>query len=57
MAVKRTLVGLNTYLYTFSLRDKDKYHQYMSRLSKTGKVTVLFVNNKYAFEYKKHRRG
>ena len=54
--MKKELVGLNTYLYTFTLRERDKYRQYRSRLSKTGKVTEVFINNRYAFEYKKFLR-
>lgn len=56
MAVKRELVGLNTYLYMFSLKDREKYHQYMSRLKKTGRVTEFFINNKLGFEYRRNRR-
>ena len=54
--MKKEMIGLNTYLYTYGLRDKDNYHKAMARLSKTGKVTELFVNNKLAFEWKKYRK-
>lgn len=56
VSVKKKFVGLNTYLYTFSLKEREKYHSYMDRLKKTGQVTVVFINNGYAFEHKKFRR-
>ncbi len=53
MIVRKKMIGLNTYLYTFSLKEQNKFQQYMNRLKKTGKITVVFINNKYAFEYQK----
>lgn len=53
MAVKRKLVGLNAYIYTFGRNDRDTYYRYMERLKKKGTVTEIFVNNKYGFEYRK----
>ena len=55
--MKKELIGLNTYLYSFPLREEKKYNAAMKRLKKTGKVTVVFLNNRYGFEYKKSRRG
>jgi len=56
MAMEKQLIGLNTYLYTFGLRDRDKFEQKMKLMKKTGRVAEVFINNGYAFEYKKHRR-
>ena len=52
MKVKKEHIGLRTYLYTFNLEDRAKFDQYKTRLKKTGKVTEVFLNNKYGLEHK-----
>ena len=56
-ATKGSHGKLGTYLYTFPFREEAKYEEYKKRLKKTGKVTIVYVNNRYAFEYKRDRKG
>lgn len=49
----RELIGLNRYLYTFNLNEYEQYQKALEREKKKGKITVLFINNKYGFESKR----
>lgn len=50
--MKREFIGLNTYLYSFSLDDNERFEVYIKRLSQYGKTTQVFLNNKLGFELK-----
>lgn len=51
--MRRELIGLNRYLYTFSLNEYEQYQKALEREKKKGNVTILFINNKYGFESKR----
>lgn len=51
--MSKEIIGLNTFLYTFV--KKEDYEAYKERLATSGTITDVFVNNKFAFEYKKNR--
>ena len=53
--MKKELIGLNTYLFTFDLDKKDLYLLNKEKLSKYGTITEVFINNGYAFEVKLFR--
>ena len=49
--MRKTLIGIGTYLYEFDLSEEDKYRETLDReLRKGGTVSLRFINNKYAFE-------
>lgn len=49
-------IGLNLYYYEFNLKEEKKFLSMKEKLSKTGTITEIFVNNKLAFEYKVNRQ-
>lgn len=52
--MKKQLIGLDCYLYTFSLAEREKYLACLEREQrKGGTVTLRFINNAYAFEVKR----
>ena len=53
--MKRKMIGLNTYLYTFEVNDRDNYTKVIQRLQSKGMITEVFVNNKLAFEFKEYK--
>lgn len=48
----KQLVGLNTWLYTFQLSHYHIFQQMKERLESRGTITLVYVNNKWAFEFK-----
>ena len=48
------MIGLDTYLYTFKLKDINKYKDKMEKLQKLGIITEIFINNGLGFEFKKN---
>lgn len=52
--IKISQVGLNTKLYEF--KDKELFTKYWNQLEGKGKLTQVFINNRYAFEFKKSKK-
>ncbi len=50
--MKKELIGLNTYLYTFPLNCNDQFKLAMEEMKKFGTVTEIFLNNELGFELK-----
>lgn len=54
--MRKQYVGLNTYLYTFPLKQKENHDKVLKRLKSSCTITEVFVNNMLAFEAKMNRR-
>lgn len=50
--MKKQMIGLNTYLYTFPLICKVSFELAKKEFAKKGTVTEVFINNKLGFELK-----
>lgn len=50
--MKKQMIGLNTYLYTFPLNCKVTFEFAKKELAKKGIVTEVFLNNELGFELK-----
>lgn len=50
----KELIGLDVFLYTYKLSETKKFNDDREKLSKTGVITEVFVNNGLAFEHKKY---
>jgi hypothetical protein len=50
--VHKELIGLNKWLYTFGINDHNMFVDFKNKLSSTGTITEVFINNGYAFEYR-----
>jgi len=48
------LIGHKTTLHVF--RSRQRYEAEKLRLSKKGRITEIFVNNRYAFEVKQYKK-
>lgn len=48
--MKKTYIGLNTYLYTYPLEDKEVYLYAYLTMQKYGEVKKVFLNNELGFE-------
>lgn len=53
--MKREMIGLNTYLYTFDLEHKKNFLRLQEELKDRGNITVIYIENGYAFEIKLFR--
>jgi len=53
--MKKELIGLNTYLYTFPLHCVNTYNLAINTLAKKGIVTVIFMDNLLALELKLYK--
>ena len=51
-ATNKQLIGLNTYLFTFSLDYLVQFRLAKEEMSKQGTVTEVFLNNELGFELK-----
>lgn len=49
----KKFIGLDTYLYTF--KSLEKTIEQAKKLESKGKITQVFLNNAYGFEFKKAR--
>ena len=50
--MRKKLIGLNTYLYTFPLDCLVSFRLEMEEMKKFGIVTEIFLNNELGFELK-----
>ena len=50
--MRKELIGLNTYLYTFPLNCNGQFKLAMEEMKKFGTVTEIFLNNELGFELK-----
>ena len=50
--MKKQMIGLNTYLYTFPLSCKITFELAKKELATKGIITEVFINNKLGFELK-----
>ena len=50
--MKKQMIGLNTYLYTFPLICKVSFELAKKELATKGIITEVFINNKLGFELK-----
>ena len=50
--MKKELIGLNTYLYTYPLNCGGQFKVSMQKMKKFGNVTEVFLNNELGFELK-----
>lgn len=50
--MKKELIGLNTYLYTFPLRCTNTYNLAINTLAKKGIVTIVYLDNLLGLELK-----
>ena len=50
--MKKELIGLNTYLYTFPLNCSKAFRIAMEKMRRKGTVTEVFLNNELGFELK-----
>lgn len=50
--MEKELIGLNTYLYTFELAMEKEYKKLIDKLRDEGDITIVFMDNKLAFEIK-----
>ena len=50
--MKKELIGLNTYLYTFPLNCSEVFRIAMKKMKRHGHVTEVFLNNEIGFELK-----
>ena len=53
--MQREMIGLNTYLYTFDLEHKQDFLKLQEELKDKGAITIIYVENGYAFEIKLYR--
>ena len=51
--MNKKLIGLDRYLYTYSMNSRKQFKASMSTLAETGDVQEVFINNRLAFEYHK----
>jgi hypothetical protein len=52
----REMIGLDTFLFTFTLEEYNEYVETKNAFKPYGKVTERFINNAYGFEVKLYRR-
>ena len=55
--MKKELIGLNTYLYTFPLNCSEAFKTAMKKMKRHGHVTEVFLNNEIGFELKLFKKN
>lgn len=54
--MEKELIGLDTYLYTFELAMEKEYMELIDKLKDEGTITIVFMENKLAFEIKNKKQ-